>query len=217
MPTLQELSDVAIVTHRIFAPRGIDFGFFGGFAINLLGGNRTSKDLDCAVDMDKEEIVELFEQFPHFQYLGNTRGDVAKFMLGEVLLEMFPTPMEQLRGNTGQTIVRGTNASGTTTILDPCAVFKGKLAAAAGRAKFTDAADLLLLAGRFEEPLKERCRELNQTLAGLAMKRYPHLELAFARLGIDIERCKRLVEDSDLQQLPAIPRAVQAGLLFGLQ
>ena len=78
--------------------------------------------------------------------------------------------MEKLRQNCGEALVRGTKISEKTTTLDPCSVFKGKLAAAAFRDKYTDAADLLFLATRFEQYLTERSGQFNSTLAGLAME-----------------------------------------------
>lgn len=90
MPAFAELSDAAAVIYNIFSPRKIDYGIFGGFAVNALGGNRTSKDLNCAVRCSKQQLVALLLQFPQLQNIGNVREDVAIFMLGEVLIEFFP-------------------------------------------------------------------------------------------------------------------------------
>ena len=91
MPTFPQLSDAAIALHRILTNANIDFGIFGGYAINTIGGNRTSKDIDCAIGCGKPKIIEILANFPQFTNMNNSRDDVAMFMLGEVLIEFFPS------------------------------------------------------------------------------------------------------------------------------
>ena len=108
--------------------------------------------------------------------------------------------------------------SSTTKILDVVLLFKGKLQAAATRSKHSDAADLLWLEGRYNASLKARKAEFNRSYAGMAMLRYPHLEHAFARLGLDVDACKTLVRglDLDARQPPPQIGQVQSGLMYGV-
>ena len=104
--------------------------------------------------------------------------------------------------------------NGTSAFLDPVYLFKGKLRAAATRAKFHDSADLRWLEARFRQEVQARRAELNLQYVGLAMKRYPELELLFARLGIDITAAKNAAENLDPNNLPIpAPGDVQEGLL----
>ena len=93
MPTFHQLSDAAIALHRILTSAEIEFGIFGGYAINTIGGDRTSKDNDCAIGCDKAKIVEVLAGIPQFRYMNNSRDEVAMFMLGDVLIEFFPSEM----------------------------------------------------------------------------------------------------------------------------
>ena len=108
---------------------------------------------------------------------------------------------------------------GSTRILDPVSIFKGKLRAAATRSKHTDAADIVWLEGRFNEALKARNNEFNQVLVGMAAIRYPHLERPFIRLDCKIEDCKALAESRGFNPNAIQPAAVgdvQRGLGQGL-
>lgn len=91
MPTFPQLSDAAIALYEIFERQGIAFGIFGGYAINTLGGNRTSKDIDCAIGCNKARIVEVMSKHREFHSMNNSRDDVAMFTFGEVLIECFPS------------------------------------------------------------------------------------------------------------------------------
>ena len=75
-------------------------------------------------------------------------------------------------------------------ILDPVYIFKGKLRAAAARAKFHDSADLRWLEQKFGAIFQQRRSEFNLETVGLAMKRYPELESLFVRIGVDITVAK---------------------------
>ena len=106
----------------------------------------------------------------------------------------------------------------TTKLLDVPLIFKGKLVAAASRAKYSDAADLLYLEGRYGSRIKPRQKEYNLRCIGLALKRYPHLEHAFRRLGFNVQKAKEEAEDLELSDGLAGPalNQVQNGLLYGL-
>ena len=104
--------------------------------------------------------------------------------------------------------------NGTALFLDPVYLFKGKLRAAATRAKFHDSADLRWLEGRFRQTIQAKRAELNSQYAGLAMKRYPELEPLFIRLGIDVAVAKDAAFNLDPNNLPRpAPGDVQLGIL----
>ena len=104
--------------------------------------------------------------------------------------------------------------SGSIAILDPVYIFKGKLRAAATRGKYHDSADLRFLEGRYLNRLREKRNQFNLRYIGLAMKRYPELELVFNRIEVDTRAAQAQVATEDLRRLPA-PRHgdVQRGIL----
>jgi len=105
--------------------------------------------------------------------------------------------------------------AGPISLLDPVYVFKGKLSAAAARNKFHDSADLRWLEKNFSGKLRARKNELNFLDVIPAIKRYPELEMAFNRIGIDIDAAKGASDAVDLDRLPPVPRRgdVQKGIL----
>ncbi len=104
--------------------------------------------------------------------------------------------------------------SGEVSLLDPVYIFKGKLRAAATRGKFHDSADIRWLAIRAVDKLKAKRGEYNLDHVGLAMKRYPELELTFRNLGVDVGKAKERVTSIELTQLPPPRRGdVQSGIL----
>jgi hypothetical protein len=105
-----------------------------------------------------------------------------------------------------------TLGEGTSRFLDPFYLFKGKLRAAATRAKFHDSADLRMLAGKYGALIKPRVGELSLEYLGLAVKRYIELGILFEQLGIDVEAAKEAVKNVD-QLPPPAPGDVQRGLL----
>ncbi|KAF1818434.1 uncharacterized protein K489DRAFT_413725 [Dissoconium aciculare CBS 342.82] len=222
MPSTPKLSDAAIAISKALGDQlGVEFGIFGGFAIAVLGGPRESKNIDCVVNCSKEWLVNNLGKIDGFRSTGNSRPDLASFLYGEnhVLLECFPTSMEQLE--TMRVEVRGEKAGlGQTAILDPVLCFKGKLQAAATRAKFSDAVGLLFLEGQHGQMLRDRNKEFNRYHVGMAMKRYPHLELAFVRLGVNMEACKAVAKDVDVHVIetrPPEPHSVQNALLYNMR
>lgn len=81
--------------------------------------------------------------------------------------------------------VSGNNGSGSSVYFDPVYLFKGKLSAAATRAKFHDAVDLRWLEQNFHSKLAEQVAAFSPRLIGLAIARYPELERLFERLGVN--------------------------------
>jgi len=53
------LDAAAIALSTVLGSRKIQHAFFGGWAIISKGSDRESKDLDCLVKADKDEIVQL--------------------------------------------------------------------------------------------------------------------------------------------------------------
>jgi hypothetical protein len=103
---------------------------------------------------------------------------------------------------------------GTSSFLDPFHLFKGKLRAAGTRAKFHDSADLRWLETRYGQAIQARKQELNLQYVGLALKRYPELEMLFTRIGIDISEAKNAAINLDPNNPPQpAPGDVQEGLL----
>ncbi|OBT83683.1 hypothetical protein VE02_07583 [Pseudogymnoascus sp. 03VT05] len=101
-----------------------------------------------------------------------------------------------------------------TALLDPVYIFKGKLSAAAKRGKFHDSADLRWLEERFNARLQQGREEFNLDYVGLAIKRYPELEMLFIRINVDVNAAKLRVAPLALNKLPPPARGdVQMGLL----
>ena len=93
-------------------------------------------------------------------------------------------------------------------------MFKGKLRACATRNKFTDAVDLRWLEIHFPEDIKLKQAQLDGEYVGLAIKRYPELELLFRRLGVDIATALAITSAIDINSLPPpAPGDVQKGIL----
>lgn len=104
--------------------------------------------------------------------------------------------------------------TGQASFLDPFYLFRGKLRAAATRSKFHDSADMLWLADRYGNAIQAHKEGLDLQFIGLAMKRYPELELLTERLGVDLGNAREAMRDIDPSRLPApAPGDVQRGLL----
>ncbi len=104
--------------------------------------------------------------------------------------------------------------NGRASFLDPVYIFKGKLRAAATRAKFHDSANLRWLETRYSAQIQARRGELILDHVGLALKGYPELANLFARLGVDLNGARYAARNLHPNQLPApAPGDVQQGLL----
>lgn len=108
--------------------------------------------------------------------------------------------------------------SGPSTFVEPSALSKGKLCAAATRDKFHDSADLRILLSRHGDEIKGRASELNLKYVGLAVRRYSILETMFQNLGIDVNHAKKLAgELKSEDSYPQGPGQVQYALLGNFQ
>ena len=113
-----------------------------------------------------------------------------------------------------KTVPGQTQGSGSIAHLDPALIFKGKLRAAATRAKFHDSSDLRWLEARYRSLIKQKKSLFSHQYIGLALKRYPELHLVFQRLELDIEAASSLVKSQNPSDLPPPQRGdVQKGLL----
>ncbi|KAL4907890.1 hypothetical protein BDW74DRAFT_175678 [Aspergillus multicolor] len=221
------LNDAVIALHRMRAAADIPFGIFGGHAISVLGGFRESKDIDCLASVTKEQILAVLDGKGGFVAIPQEWQDYVAFLWSDshdrndlVLVEVF---CEKFAGavytmDNIQTTIRTVKGqhfgTGHTSFLDPFLIFKGKLRAAATRDEFHDSADLRWLATHYGHAIQARRDELNPEYIGLAMKRYPELELLFRRLGLDIARVRRLTRDLSPSRLPPHgPGDVHRGLL----
>jgi len=93
-------------------------------------------------------------------------------------------------------------------------IFKGKIYAAARRAKFHDSADLRWLENNCSTEIQKQAHTLPLEEIGLAIKRYAILERAFLRLNVNVEAAKRRTAAMDLKELPTYQKGdVQASLL----
>lgn len=102
----------------------------------------------------------------------------------------------------------------TINQLPPSLIFKGKIFAAARRAKFHDSADLRWLENNRGPEIQQNAYDLPLEEVGLAMKRYSILERVFLRLGVNVEAAKARTVSMDLKELPAYQKGdVQASLL----
>ncbi|KAL5358880.1 hypothetical protein BJX96DRAFT_183405 [Aspergillus floccosus] len=221
------LNDAAIALHRALSRANIRFGIFGGYAIGVLGGARESKDIDCIASISKQQVVSILDGHDGFAAIPQARQDYVAFVWSDrpdrgngVLVEIFCDQFTGARYTMKdvQPFVRVINGqrlgSGQACFLDPFYLFKGKLRAAATRSKFHDSAELRWLGARFGDAIQARKNELDLQYIGLAIKRYPELELLFERLGFDLARAKDVTRDLDLSRLPPpAPGDVQRGLL----
>ncbi|KAI1073495.1 ser/Thr protein phosphatase [Whalleya microplaca] len=213
----ERLNDAAIALHRVLSRERINFGIFGGYAIAAIGGVRESKDVDCLASVSKAQVIQLLDGKEGFQAIPQSRQDFVAFfwsdkpdrrnaVLVEIFREQFPARPPSCQGpqysmgdiQCSSIQVQGlTLGQGNSSFLDPFYLFKGKLRAAATRAKFHDAADLRMLAGRHEQLIKSHVGELS-------------LEY----LGIDVDRAKQVAVALDPNKLPPpAPGDVQRGLL----
>ncbi|TWU76674.1 hypothetical protein ED733_008476 [Metarhizium rileyi] len=224
---LERLNDAAIALHRVLSREQVTFGIFGGYAVATFGGPRESKDVDCIASVSKDQIIRLLNDKEGFKVIPQSRKDYVAFfwsdrtdrgnaVLVEIFCEKFPGSRYSMFDVPCNIIsIKGFSlGQGVARFLEPFYLFKGKLRAAATRAKFHDSADLRMLVGKYYTALKSRAHELDLEYVGLSLKRYPELERLFEQLGVDIAKAKRVANDLDLDTLSApAPGDVQRGLL----
>ncbi|KAH0545338.1 hypothetical protein FGG08_000637 [Glutinoglossum americanum] len=218
----ERLNDAAIALYKVLSENNIKHGIFGGWAVAIRGGPRESKDIDCLVASDKQQVLMVLDGRDGFRFISQTREDYVAFFWNDgtssesVLVELFvgsTAAMQTLVPTVFQ--VRGEKlGEKPASLLDVVYLFKGKLRAAATREKHSDAADLVYLESTFLDKLRNSASQFSLYYSGLALKRYPHLLYAFQRIGIDTEAAEKEVESISLNDLPP-PQSgdVQKGLL----
>ncbi|RYO85722.1 hypothetical protein DL766_009367 [Monosporascus sp. MC13-8B] len=200
----KRLNDAAIALHRVLSRERINFGIFGGYAIGAIGVSARGFQ---AISQSRQDYVAFF---------WSDRPDRKNAVLVEIFCEKFPGARYSMANVQCRSVpVRGLSlGQGTSSFLDPFYLFKGKVRAAATRAKFHDSADLRMLASRYASAIKSRTNELNLEYVGLAIKRYIELGRLIQQLGVDVEKAKRAAKHLDLNKLPPpAPGDVQRGLL----
>lgn len=55
------LGDASIALCQVFSQAGVKCGIFGGYAIAVLGGARTRKDIDYLASVSKEEVLSILD------------------------------------------------------------------------------------------------------------------------------------------------------------
>lgn len=220
------LNDAAIALCEILEAANIKQGIFGGYAIGCLGGPRESKDIDCLAAISKPEIVALLHGSDGFAAVPQTREDYVAFLWSEeahvrsVLVEVFVSDFKGAGFGMDSVVPMKHQVTGqifgtrTINLLSPFLIFKGKVFAAARRAKFLDSADLRWLENNAGPVIQQEAHHLPLEEVGLAMKRYSILDRVFLRLGINVEAARARTAALDLKELPSYQKGdVQASLL----
>ncbi|KAI1135555.1 hypothetical protein F5Y05DRAFT_416228 [Hypoxylon sp. FL0543] len=223
----ERLNDAAIALYRVFSRAGVSFGIFGGHAIQVFGSPRSTKDIDCLARITKLQVIQLFHEQEGFRVVSQVRDDYALLfwfdpakkhnpVVVEIFCEQFPGFVHSMESAPCSLIsIKGHSLGhGVSSFLRPFYIFKGKLHAAAHRAKFLDSADLRALANQHEDDIKPFVDQLNLETIGLAIRRHVELELLFRRLGVDLSEAKQAAKYTSLSDEEAVPAgAVQSGLL----
>ena len=58
------LYQAAVELDKVLTENGIGYGYFGGWAINAIGNDRGTKDIDCLVAAEKDDISRMFSNKP---------------------------------------------------------------------------------------------------------------------------------------------------------
>jgi hypothetical protein len=94
MSNEMRLYQAALELDTVLTENKIGYGIFGGWAINALGSDRGTKDIDCLVAAEKEDISRIFSGKPGWIQIPGQRQDYIAFLVGEstenVLVEFFP-------------------------------------------------------------------------------------------------------------------------------
>lgn len=90
----KRLSQAATEISKILSDNGVKHGIFGGWAINVLGGERVTKDVDCLAAIGKDELLKLIVKQKGWTAIPNMREDYAALFWDDhlerpVLVEIF--------------------------------------------------------------------------------------------------------------------------------
>jgi hypothetical protein len=243
------LSDAALALSRILTFHRIHHAFFGGFAIlsTTSSPSRETKDLDVLVSATKEHITSLLsarhgwleipqarEDYVAYFYKSPHSSSGASFcssIISEasddsetntpmVLVEMFVGHQASRFPVSQNCILKGRHMGVSyVPILDPSYLFRGKLHAAATRAKQGDALDILYLVKEYGTELKERLDGVDKTIVKQAVQRHPELRRALEKVGIKTgsrwRHCVGKKNEGPLANQPAGLFDVHRGLGWG--
>ncbi|EEP77652.1 predicted protein [Uncinocarpus reesii 1704] len=219
----KRLSEAAVAVSKILSDHGIKHGVFGGWAVNVLGGNRATKDIDLMAAIGKDELWQLMEGRIGWVKIPNMREDYAPFFWDDalqrpVLVEIFIGDHHHLSYRISFLKLVGSTASPANTenarramrvvdtqtvlidnepvqLLAIVSIFKGKLHAAADRAKVSDAMDLKHLLSKYAEHLRPHATSINLRDVGKAVRRYPELSEPLSSVGIDVFQAQEIQSD----------------------
>ncbi|KAF8471857.1 hypothetical protein BDZ91DRAFT_479012 [Kalaharituber pfeilii] len=204
----QTLCDAAIACSTILTAYGISHAFFGGFAIlEICRLNsptyRESKDVDCLVSGDKDEVVKIFEGRSDWMLIPQTREDYVAFFWknpagGEmVLVELFVGSKEsQVPKFHLHDITSPLFGKATIPILSAEALFRGKLNACATRSKESDVSDLMFLLTKFPQEAKAGGKKVGRKVIAAAISRWPELKSVLEKSGAPVKSKLFTIVDS---------------------
>ncbi|KAH0542491.1 hypothetical protein FGG08_003087 [Glutinoglossum americanum] len=212
----ERLNDAAITLSRVLTENNVKHGLFGGCATTALGGPSEAKDIDCLVAGDMQRMLDLLgkdgfraipqagENYVAFSW-NDASGGQEKLVPAGAMQSVIPKVIR----------VRGERlGEGPTSLLDEVYLFKGKLRAAAVRAKASDAADITYLVSTLPDKLRTNANRFDLYYVGLALKRYPHLLPVIQGIGIDVGAAEGRVKGISLETLPPPqPGDIQKNLL----
>jgi len=85
------LNDAAISLFQLLDGARIKAGIFGGYAVDILGGERASDAINCCCAAQKEHLVQLLDGEGGFDVLPLDREDyVALLWSDQILIQLFP-------------------------------------------------------------------------------------------------------------------------------
>ncbi|KAI5789285.1 hypothetical protein FPQ18DRAFT_261628 [Pyronema domesticum] len=224
------LSDAALALSRILTFHRIHHAFFGGFAIlsTTSSPSRETKDLDVLVSATKEHITSLLSARHGWLEIPQAREDYVAYFYKSphktntpmVLVEMFVGHQASRFPVSQNCILKGRHMGVSyVPILDPSYLFRGKLHAAATRAKQGDALDILYLVREYGTELKERLDGVDKTVVKQAVQRHPELRRALEKVGIKTgsrwRHCVGKKNEGPLANQPAGLFDVHRGLGWG--
>ncbi|KAK2858529.1 hypothetical protein FQN49_004643 [Arthroderma sp. PD_2] len=220
----KRLSEAAVAISKILSDHGTKYGIFGGWAVNVLGGNRATKDIDLMAAIGKDELWELMEGRNGWTKIPNMREDYASFFWDDALKR--PVLVEIFIGSTSspantENASRAMRVVDTQTVLvdgkpvqllDVVLIFKGKLHAAADRAKSSDTLDLKHLLNKYAERLRPHATKISLRDVGKAVRRYPELTEPLSSIGINVFQAQGIQSDEATWLSPP-PYNVQKGIM----
>lgn len=196
----QSLCDAAISVSAILTAHHIRHAFFGGFAILEKCGTayRESKDIDCLVSGDKEDVIQIFQGRPEWMVIPQAREDYVAFFWRNpsprsnerelVLVELFVgVKHSHVPRSKSHPVYSPSLGAASIPILSEEFLFRGKLNACATRSKSSDVADVLFLIATFPRQVRVGGKKIDKKVVAMALGRYPHLRIVLQRVGVPVK------------------------------